>query len=52
MKKMLMKFKKAQIKAFTLVEMKVTKILYTFHLMTISSAVTLTLFISPLTSTF
>ena len=27
MKKMLMKFKKAQIKAFTLVEMKVTKIL-------------------------
>ncbi len=52
MKKMLMKLKEAKAKAFTLVEMKVTKILYTFHLMTISSAVTLTLFISPLTSTF
>ena len=52
MKKMMMKLKKAKVKGFTLVEMRVTKILYTFHLMTISSAVTLTLFISPLTSTF
>ena len=52
MKKMLMKLKEAKAKAFTLVEMKVTKILYTFHLMTMSSAVTLTFFISPLTRTF
>lgn len=40
MKKMLMKLKEAKVKAFTLVEMKVTKILYTFHLITILSAVT------------
>ena len=40
MKKMLMKLKKAKVKGFTLVEMKVTKILYTFHLITILSAVT------------
>ena len=50
MKEMMIKMKKAKVQAFTLVEMKVTKILYTFHLMTMSSAVTLTLFISPLTS--
>lgn len=52
MKKLMTNLKKAKVQAFTLVEMKVTKILYIFHLMTISSAVTLTLFISPLTSTF
>lgn len=38
--------------AFTQDEMLVTKIIYIFHLMTMSSAVTLTLFTSPLTSTF
>lgn len=40
MKKMMMELKEAKAKAFTLVEMKVTKILYTFHLITILSAVT------------
>ena len=40
MKKMMMKLKETKAKAFTLVEMKVTKILYTFHLITILSAVT------------
>lgn len=40
MKKMFTKLKEAKAKAFTLVEMKVTKILYTFHLITILSAVT------------
>ncbi|CWG28262.1 Uncharacterised protein [Streptococcus pneumoniae] len=52
MKKMMTFLKKAKVKAFTLMEMKVTKIIYTFHLITILSAVTWTLFISPLTSTF
>ena len=52
MKKMMTFLKKAKVKAFTLVEMLVTKILYTFHLITILSSVTWTLFISPLTSTF
>ena len=40
MKKMMMKLKEAKVKGVTLVEMKVTKILYTFHLITILSAVT------------
>ena len=40
MKKMMTFLKKAKVKAFTLVEVKVTKILYTFHLMTTLSAVT------------
>lgn len=52
MKKMMTFLKKAKVKAFTLVEMKVSKIIYIFQLITMSSAVTLTLFISPLTSTF
>ncbi len=52
MKKMMTYLKTAKAKAFTLVEMLVTKIIYIFHLMTMSSAVTLTLFTSPLTSTF
>ena len=52
MKKMMTYLKTAKAKAFTLVEMKVTKIIYIFQLITMSSAVTLTLFISPLTSTF
>ena len=40
MKKMMMKLKEAKVKGFTLVEIKVTKILHTFHLITILSAVT------------
>ena len=40
MKIMMMKLKETTVKGFTLVEMKVTKILYTFHLITILSAVT------------
>ena len=40
MKKLMTNLKKAKVQAFTLVEMKVTKILYTFHLITILSAVT------------
>ena len=40
MKKMMMKLKEAKVKGFTLVEMKVTKIIYIFHLITMSSAVT------------
>ena len=52
MKKMMTFLKKTKVKAFTLVEMKVSKIIYIFQLITMSSAVTLTLFISPLTSTF
>ena len=34
------KLKTYKVKAFTLIEMLVTKILYTFHLMTTLSAVT------------
>lgn len=40
MKKMMTFLKKAKVKAFTLVEIKVTKILYTFHRITTLSAVT------------
>ncbi len=39
-------------KAFTLVEMKDTKIRYTLNWILMFSAVTCTLFISPLTITF
>ncbi len=40
MKKLMTNLKKAKAKAFTLVEMWVTKIIYIFHLITMSSAVT------------
>lgn len=40
MKKLIMKLKEAKTKAFTLVEMMDTKIIYIFHLITMSSAVT------------
>ena len=40
MKKMMTLLKKAKVKAFTLVEMRDTKIIYIFQLITMSSAVT------------
>ena len=52
MKKLMTNLKKAKVQAFTLVEMLVTKIIYIFQLITMFSAVTLTLFIRFLTSTF
>lgn len=52
MKKIKEKCLKAKVKAFTLVEMRDSKILYIFHMILMSSAVTRTLFINPLTIAF
>ncbi len=52
MKLLWRKLQKKAAPAFTLVEIKDSKILHTFHLMTMSSAVTCTLLIRPLTIVF
>lgn len=52
MKNVLKKWKAKTVKGFTLIEIKDSKILYTFHLIKTSLAVICTLFIRPLTIVF
>ena len=52
MKLMLKKLNAVKLRAFTLIEMKVTKTLYNFHKITMDSLVTLTLLIKARTMAF